>query len=473
VAGFTVRGVRRLAVTVLLGAASLWMAIAPLQASETVVRRTTLIVHDIEASMAFYRDVLGFQVWLDLPGQVSSDSLPSHASVGDPSRFVIMKGRDPWIGMVGLLQYGAARPLPETPESLAPGDAVLMLETQALDAIYQRMQRAGTPILRAPRSSEVTGADGSRWTARFLFAFDPDGHLLEINQRIASGSEQAAAAAVALRRRYVDYRYGQLHLREARPARGTAAKPPLLLFHQTPLSGKLYEALLPKLAEGRAVYAIDTPGYGESDPPPAPLSIEGYAAAIGDFLGTLAGPVDLLGYHTGVLLALDLARQFPERVRRVVLVSIPLFDEERRAGYQPDRDPISEDGSHLAAMWDSSWHARADGQTKERIAEIVAEKQRAGGRSWWAGPAIFAYDTAASLRSLSQPALVLRPRDGLWDNTGAALELLSDARSVEFPDWAYGFFDTQPAAVAAVVNAWLDEQPAASGAVQADPDPGQ
>ncbi|MFO1426460.1 MAG: hypothetical protein U1F11_05715 [Steroidobacteraceae bacterium] len=35
------------------------------------------------------------------------------------------------------------------------------------------MLRSGTPIHRAPQTSEVTGAGGARWTATFLFAFDP------------------------------------------------------------------------------------------------------------------------------------------------------------------------------------------------------------------------------------------------------------------------------------------------------------
>ncbi len=434
-----------------------------LEAADTVVRRTTLIVNDADASLAFYRDVLGFEVWLDLPGKVSEQSLPSTADVGDPSRFVIMKGKDPWIGMVGLLQYGSARPPPEHPVRLEPGDAVLMLETTELEVIYERMKTADVPILRPPKTSEVTGAGGVKWTAKFLFAFDPDGHVLEINQRQPAETTSAIDEPVSLRRRYVDYRYGQLHLREARPARGVVGEPPLLLFHQTPLSGKLYDKVMPMLATDRVVYAIDTPGYGESDPPPAPISIEEYAAAIGDFLASIPGPVDVLGYHTGVLLATDLARQFPDQVRKVVLVSIPLFDQDRRKAYQANKDPIREDGSHIAAMWESSWNARAAGQSKDRIAEIVAEKQRAGARSWWAGPAIFAYDTDLRLGAIKQPVLVLRPRDGLWEHTGKAIKLIHDVESVDFPDWEYGFFDTQPQAIGEVINRWLAKPAAPSG----------
>ncbi|MFO1426461.1 MAG: VOC family protein [Steroidobacteraceae bacterium] len=89
------------------------------------MRRTTLIVHDIDASIRFYRDVMGFEVWLENRGTVSEGSLPSDAPRGAPSRFAIMKGRHPWVGMIGLLQYGDARPPPAPPTRLRPGDSVL------------------------------------------------------------------------------------------------------------------------------------------------------------------------------------------------------------------------------------------------------------------------------------------------------------------------------------------------------------
>ena len=76
---------------------------APAQDPASLVRRTTLIVHDIDASIRFYRDVLGFELWLENRGQVTPESLPNTAAAGAPSRFAIMKGRHPWVGMVGLL----------------------------------------------------------------------------------------------------------------------------------------------------------------------------------------------------------------------------------------------------------------------------------------------------------------------------------------------------------------------------------
>lgn len=422
------------------------LPLGTVSAQETVLRRATLIVHDIDRSIEFYSQILDFEVWLDLPGTVTERSLPSSAKLGDPSRFVIMKGKHPWIGMIGLLQYGPSQPVPAPPAKLTPSDVVLMLETENLTTIYQRMKAAGTPMLRELESSTVTGADGHSWEASFVFAYDPDGHLLELNQRSTAAAETASTGSGVpeIRRRYVDYRYGQLHLREVIPAKRIISQPPLLLFHQTPLSSRMFEAILPELAKDRIVYALDTPGYGESSAPPEPLTIEQYAAAVTDFVTTIPTQVDVMGYHTGVLLAMELANTLPDKVRKAVLVAVPLFSEARRQSYTANKDVISEDGSHLQSMWDSSMQARPPGQSLERAAQMVAEKQRAGRRSWWAGPAIFGYDTAASLQRLQQPLLVIRPKDGLWDNTGRALDLVEGEQVIAYPDLAYGFSTRTP-----------------------------
>ena len=61
----------------------------------STLRRATLIVADAEASMRFYRDVLGRRVYHDTTGTVTAESLPSRAPPGSPSRFVIIQGKHP------------------------------------------------------------------------------------------------------------------------------------------------------------------------------------------------------------------------------------------------------------------------------------------------------------------------------------------------------------------------------------------
>jgi catechol 2,3-dioxygenase-like lactoylglutathione lyase family enzyme len=272
----------------------------PTDAPTDVVRRTTLIVHDIDASLRFYRDVLGFTLWLDNRGKVGPNSLPVDLPPGAPSRFAVLKGRHPWVGMIGLLQYGDPRQAPPPRAIVGPGDAVLMIETTDLRGIHARMQSAKTTILRAPETSEVTGAGGARWKATFLFAYDPDGHLLEINQResLVGGDAKASAAAATpkIHRGFFDGRFGQLHYRRIDPVAATSLQPPIVLLHQTPLSGRMFTEILAPLARNRTVYALDTPGYGESDAPPAVPKIADYGDALHDFIGDLKEPVDWVSH---------------------------------------------------------------------------------------------------------------------------------------------------------------------------------
>lgn len=157
---------------------------APVAEPGTVLRRATLLVHDIDKSVAFYRDAIGLSVWLENKGKSGGD-LPIGDPVGTPSRFVIMKGRDPWLGMVGLLQYGEKKTAPRK-DTIGPGDSVLMMETSDLPGIHERLKKGGYRIVKEPRTTEITFGDGSKGLATFLFCMDPDGHVLEINQRSAA-----------------------------------------------------------------------------------------------------------------------------------------------------------------------------------------------------------------------------------------------------------------------------------------------
>jgi len=434
-------------------------AVTGAEPERSVLRRATLIVRDTDASIRFYRDVLGFTVWLENRGQVTPKSLPSDAPVGAPSRFTIMKGRHPWVGMIGLLQYGDARPAAPAPPKLVPGDVVLMIETDDLDGAYARMRAAGTPVLRPPETTEVTGAGGAKWTASFVFAFDPDGHLIELNQRRpAAGATPGAAGGVDVRRGFVDTRLGQVHYRRAVPLAAQGSRTPLVLLHQTPLSGRMFTEFLPAMASDRVVLAPDTPGYGESALPAQRPSIGEYADAFGDLLESIGEPVDLLGYHTGAAIAVELAGRYPQRVRRVVLVSVPLLSDEQKARFsQPAATlPLREDGSHLLDMWKSTMSVRPSGQTVEQAARLVAEKQRAVIHTEWALASLAEYPLDARLRELRQPVLFVRPKDGLWEQSGRAAALVPGATAVDRPDWGYGLFDAYPADIAAVVRPFLD-----------------
>ncbi len=134
------------------------------------------------------------------------------------------------------------------------------------------------------------------------------------------------------------------------------AGPPLLMLHASPLCSLSLSALAQALAGHATVIALDTPGYGFSDPlPEPPEDIGAYARALRPLLGALGlESAGLYGAATGAQIAIEFAKQFPDATDYVVLDSAASFlDDERESivsGYFPALDPRA-DGGHLVQVW--------------------------------------------------------------------------------------------------------------------------
>lgn len=78
------------------------------------------------------------------------------------------------------------------------------------------------------------------------------------------------------------------------------------------------------LAKKHSVYAIDLLGFGASDKPDIPYSIELWAEQLYDFWQSCVGkPVILVGNSIGSLICSVAARSHPEMVRGVAMISLP------------------------------------------------------------------------------------------------------------------------------------------------------
>ncbi len=267
----------------------------------------------------------------------------------------------------------------------------------------------------------------------------------------ASSPKPRVATAPRMRRAYFETRFGQLHVHGAMPAGGGFDEATTLVcFHQSPMSGRVFRGLLERMGCDRSVYAPDTPGFGESDPPPTQPSIADYAGAMVDFLDTMRfRKVDLLGYHTGSAIATEVALARPDLVRHIVMVAVPLLTDEERAAFRktPWPRPPAEDGSHLAAEWAFSQKWRGPGVTLEQLSRGFAEKLRNGPQAWWGASAVMDWPARERLALLKQPVLVLRPKDDLFEATLRAKGVLRDARFVDLPQYGHGLFDVAPQAV--------------------------
>lgn len=104
--------------------------------------------------------------------------------------------------------------------------------------------------------------------------------------------------------------------------------PPVVLVHGLASRGEDWVGLLPTLAKSHRVYAIDLLGYGGSDRPRgADYSIAMETELVRGFLDSLhIDRTDLAGVSMGGWIALKLAAEHPERVRKLVLIDSAGFN---------------------------------------------------------------------------------------------------------------------------------------------------
>ena len=218
------------------------------------------------------------------------------------------------------------------------------------------------------------------------------------------------------------------------------------------------------MAEDRRVLCPDTPGFGNSDPPPEVPTIADYAGALATALENLAvaaKPVDVLGFHTGTLIAVELAAARPDLVRRVVLSSLALFSTEelaRNKAIFAGPRPLFTDPDYIARYFKAQVMDGLTDLTHERRFELFVARLQSGGLSWYGPEAVFAYDTAARLAHVEQPTLLLVLEDTLSDNTRRAAALLPDATIRERLDiHGPSGWDASPAEITAEIRAFLDD----------------
>ena len=258
-----------------------------------------------------------------------------------------------------------------------------------------------------------------------------------------------------MRRAYAEISTGQIHYHEAGDGR------PLVLLHMTASSSTMYERMLPLLAERFRAIAIDTPGFGLSDPLPEQPTIAAYAAALAELLDALGlDQVDVVGFHTGASIALELAVTEPARVRRLGLAAILALrdDAERSAwserivrSWEPDTG-----GEFLEGIrwWLAQYVPVDDGEAY--LKELTSTLQ-AGPDYWHAPAAVIAHDAFGALDRLEQPTLFLSPHeDNLVEETRRARAAARGSSYIEVPGndgagWQY------PAELAAAVVDFLDD----------------
>lgn len=122
-------------------------------------------------------------------------------------------------------------------------------------------------------------------------------------------------------RAYAWGRDGQIHYRRSGPA---GARSPLLLIHGLRDTSGTFEAFMSEMGRERSVIAPDLPGAGMSDALKGRTGPADYAEAMLNVVAELGlGMVDVLAVAEGGEVAVEMARQQPDVVRKLILVSAP------------------------------------------------------------------------------------------------------------------------------------------------------
>ena len=249
-------------------------------------------------------------------------------------------------------------------------------------------------------------------------------------------------------RGYVTTPMGHVHYIAQSPAGGGGR--PLVLLHQTPWFSVQFARVLPLLAaRGFDVVAPDRPGFGFSDAPDTPPTMDDYADNLANTFDALGiEQAVVVGHHTGAAVAAALAHRYPGKVSRLVLDGVPFYSAEERAERlaRPHWDRwLEADGAHLKARFDARANRkgrqlRAAGQDTEQESEWLEGVQwsvlclfMAGETEWYGHAAAFANDMTEALRAIAVPTLIVsHTEDTLYKHGKRTLALRPDFEEMTF-----------------------------------------
>jgi pimeloyl-ACP methyl ester carboxylesterase len=249
---------------------------------------------------------------------------------------------------------------------------------------------------------------------------------------------------------------GRIHI----AASGAGA--PVLLLHQTPRSWDEYRDVLPLLGRHYRAIAMDTVGYGDSDPlADGAASIERWANAALELVGALGiHRAAIVGHHTGAAIAAEIAAAHPNRVAALVLSACPYSDAARRAA--PTTGPAIDeavprgDGGHLAELW-ATRQTFYPAERIDLLERFIADALKAGPRAAEGHRVVARHAIDRRLPLVRCPTLVIAPTDDpyAFSHAPTVAAAVPNAVLVEIEGGMVPLPDQMPKEFAAVVRNFL------------------
>jgi len=249
---------------------------------------------------------------------------------------------------------------------------------------------------------------------------------------------------------------------------GSAAGPPTVLIHGYTDSARDWVPLLPYLA-GRRLIVVDLRSHGRSDKPECCYTRIDFAYDIKLLIDQLhIEQTDIVGHSLGSLIAQVFAESWPERTRRVVLISStagppagsptrkPKFDFA--SAIRDLKEPLSPDSAFMIAWWASPTPVDPEFNRRQRVdaAAMPLSVWRAvldQGMNY--------ADLKSGLPRLTAPVLLIWGSEDPIMEPAARVNLihaLPRAKVKIFAGLGHNPFWEEPREVASAVNGFLDSR---------------
>lgn len=253
---------------------------------------------------------------------------------------------------------------------------------------------------------------------------------------------------------YVDTPNGQIHFRQLKQVDGI----PLVLFHQTASSSLMYESLMNLLADDFHTIALDTPGFGASFSPPKLFPVSYISDSLHASLTALGvESCFVFGHHTGSAIGLQMAFDYPNFIKKMVLSGAPLLSETQITSLKASLKPtaLAEDGSHLTQVWERI-RKRESNLPLETVHREVLLTQSAKEAAQGTYQAVFDQPIQHQLSSLDIPILLISgEHDTLRASLEPAYQLLKHGEMKVIPNEGAYICDQNPQAVADVIKDFI------------------
>ncbi len=266
---------------------------------------------------------------------------------------------------------------------------------------------------------------------------------------------------MAVRCDYIDWEFGQLHARQW--GLQHAGSLPIFCLPPSPFSGIAYNSLAPLLAEEHHVIAIDYPGFGGSTAMPNQPSMADCSKAAIGLADALAPnrPLRLLGFHTGTVVAADMALRYPERIDHLLLIDVPFFDAATRQSEfdaKPEVFPITSDLESLEQAWQFNVARRVGVVALPRAFENFVDMISSGEGRNAAFRASFQYDCFEAFPHIACPATCIATAAMLTAETEAAARAIPGSDLISLPEIPTAVLDAGAERLAEVILERLRSQ---------------